>query len=111
MTVGATMRASEGAIVQVQGGQDLTVVEEEMRCRKGALFRPCRPRICSLGNRGARPEQASEEKKGNPKCGLYGKELWDHAKSPVDTPIFAIKPKRRGRFHWTKVLIDPPERE
>ena len=62
--------------MQVQGRQGLTVVEEEMRRRKGAFFCPCRPRICSLGSRGVRPEQAGEEKNHNPKCGLCGKEMW-----------------------------------
>ncbi len=91
VTVGTTMRASEGAIVQVQGRQGLTVVEEEMRCRKGAFFRPCRPRICSLGRCRVRPEQAGEEKNGNPKCGLCGKEMWGHAKPPVETRRVRVK--------------------
>jgi hypothetical protein len=73
------MRDSEGAIVQVQGGQGLTVAEVEMRCRKGAFFRPCCPRIYSLGSRAMRPDQTGEEKNGNPKCGLCGKEMWGHA--------------------------------
>jgi hypothetical protein len=74
LTIGTTMRASERAIVQVQGGQGVTVAEEEMRRRKGAFFRLCRSGICSLASRGMRPEQAGEEKNGNPKYGLCGKE-------------------------------------
>jgi len=57
-TVGTMMRASEGAIVQVQGVQGLTVAKEEMRRRKSAFFRLCFPSICSLGSRGVRPERA-----------------------------------------------------
>src|ERR1700735_4861713 len=44
------MRASEGAIVQVQGRQGLTVAEAKMRRCKGAVFRLSRPVICSLGS-------------------------------------------------------------
>jgi len=50
VTVGTTMRASEGAIVQVQGAQGLTVAEEEIRRRKGAFFRLRRPGIGSPGS-------------------------------------------------------------